>query len=147
MKFQVVDKESGELYETEYESIDQLREQYLELDAEVKAKTRLLDKVKADIKAFMNEDGVLDLGEGYSFKKTFSTYKGFNAQQIAEVIREYDFEPHWLLSPDNAKIKDFLKEHLEDGGDWAQANAAINRSEEVIRVVESLKLVKPEGAK
>ena len=141
-KYRVVNKSTGEYIDTEYESVDELRERYEELEAQISALKRLQDKIKTDIKEFMGDETEFDLGNGYKFKKVISQYKNYAPEAVMSVFDEDELVT--LMKPDKKRIDELLRDHAEDGGRWKEINQTLISSMVIDRVQESLRFIKPD---
>lgn len=141
-RYRVINKQTGEYIDTEYDSVEELRDRYEDLEAQIASLKKLQEKIKNDIKEFMGDETEFDLGKGYKFKKVISEYKNYDPEVMWDWLTTEEFKR--LVKPDKKAVDEYLSEHMDDEGRWKQVNQHLRSSMTIDRVQESLRFVKPD---
>lgn len=141
MAIQVTDKSTGEYLTFDYASFEDFAEEYDEITQRIKGLERARDKMNSEIMSMMGDEPVLQLTNGWYFKKYEQTRKSYNVTSVMGLMKK---EALKFLKVDKTKLDAEIKLHsLEKDGIWPALTSELIDSLEVIGTSESLRLVKP----
>lgn len=112
-KVQVVNTLTGEVYDFEWETVDQLRAAYQETDAMLKSFERASKKMKAALEAFLGNEEEYIFPDGAKIKKYYPQRMELRKEDVAKYLDADQLD--LVLHVSTSEVKDLFAEMVDRG--------------------------------
>lgn len=136
---QVVNTFTGEVFNFEWESREQLKDVHIQLEALYKAIERAMKKTKAQLEAELGDNEQLEFMDGTQLKRFYRNTVTFRKEVVASYLDGDQLDV--VTKVDNAALKTLVKELVQEGqlekGAWddMEKNADV-KSTPYVRVIK-----------
>lgn len=110
----VVNKITGEIYELEDSTPEDIKESWLSLSETIKACERAKEKLKPKVSQLLNDKRLYDFGD-YQFRESVVQRQNYDKSVMKETLDPDVLDI--LLIPDKPRIDTYLKENIESLGE------------------------------
>jgi hypothetical protein len=139
-KVQVINTLTGEVYDFEWENIDQLRRSYQELDSIQKSFDRAIGKMKVALNNFLDKDDEYIFPDGAKIKRYYTTRKELRKDDVAKYLDADQLD--LVLQVNSTAVKEIFAEMVDrgelplDAYEDVENNAIIKSGASYIRIIK-----------
>ncbi len=112
-KVSVVNTLTGEVYDFEWETVDQLRSAYQEVDSMLKSFTRAAAKMKVLLDEFLGIDEEYIFPDGAKLKRYYTTSKELRKEDVAKYLDADTLD--LVLHVSTTEVKELFAEMVDRG--------------------------------
>lgn len=139
-KVSVTNTLTGEVYDFEWENIDQLRNAYQELDSMLKSMDRATKKMKVALTDFLGDTDEYVFPDGAKIKRYYTTRKELRKEDVAKYLDADQLD--LVLQVNTSAVKEIFTEMVDrgelplDAYKDVDSNAIVKSGASYIRIIK-----------